>query len=47
MTDYRSGYEAGQSDFLSGFGFIPEYWGNRSDDWLAGYEAAQDELGHA
>ena len=43
-TEYECGFNAGHADYLDGLGYIPEYWGKRSDDWLAGYEAAQDKL---
>lgn len=46
-TEYECGYNAGRADFLDGFGYILEYWGERSDDWRAGYDAAQDELENA
>lgn len=42
-TEHECGFNAGRADFLDGYGFIPEYWGERSDDWRAGYETAQDK----
>lgn len=44
VSEYECGFNAGRADFLDGFGYIPEYWGERSDDWLAGYDTAQDKL---
>lgn len=46
VSEYECGFNAGRADFLDGFGYQPEYWGERSDDWIAGYETAQDKLEH-
>jgi hypothetical protein len=40
-TERECGYNAGRADYLDGFGYIPEYWGERSADWLAGYDEGQ------
>lgn len=40
-TERECGFNAGRADFLDGFGFIPEYWGERTPDWLSGYEDGQ------
>jgi len=40
-TERECGLNAGRADFLDGFGFIPEYWGERTPDWLFGYEDGQ------
>jgi hypothetical protein len=46
-TEHECGFNAGRADALDGFGHIPEYWGERSEEWLRGYEdgqrAAEDE----
>ena len=40
-TEYECGFNAGRADYLDGFGYIPEYWGERTDDWKRGYDVGQ------